>query len=188
MKNLIQNPIKIAFEVKRLVCYMDFEAQAIQTTSNTVDTYIGTQDIVQEHMAFNTQPLKVEWSMLELKDIIASVNKPRLVRLRYPYKFESIFREPYDEWLEDVEVRCNEILGNFNKKENEALTVAFKGQKKRLLNCVFDAIWFVYPDYIIKIQGGGKHRKQGRVKVATKRQKILSTTTEEDLEEANNYC
>jgi cell fate regulator YaaT (PSP1 superfamily) len=29
MKNLIQNPIKIAFEVKRLVCYMDFEAQAI---------------------------------------------------------------------------------------------------------------------------------------------------------------
>jgi hypothetical protein len=53
---------------------------------------------------------------------------------------------------------------------------------------VFDAIWFVYPDYIIKIQGGGKHRKQGRVKVATKRQKILSTTTEEDLEEANNYC
>jgi hypothetical protein len=50
MKSLIQNPIEITFRVKRLVCYMDFEAQVIQSAFNTVCTYIGTRDLVQEHL------------------------------------------------------------------------------------------------------------------------------------------
>jgi hypothetical protein len=40
MMSLIHNPIKIACGVKRLVCYMDFEAQAIQSVFNIVCTYI----------------------------------------------------------------------------------------------------------------------------------------------------
>jgi hypothetical protein len=106
--------------------------------------------------------------MLELKDNIASVDEHELIRWRYTYKFESIFGDPCDEWLEAIEVRCNEILGNFNKKENETLTATFGSQKKRRLNHVFDAIRFVYPDYILKIQGQRKKRKQGRVKVVAK--------------------
>jgi hypothetical protein len=40
-----------------------------------------------------------------------------------------MFGEPCDEWLEADEDKCNEVLGNFNKKEDKAPTVAFGGQK-----------------------------------------------------------
>lgn len=71
--------------------------------------------------------MKAEWSTPELKDSIPSENEPDLIRLRYSYKFETVFGEPCDEWLEAVEIKCNEVLGNFKKKEDEALTVAFEG-------------------------------------------------------------
>lgn len=58
------------------------------------------------------------------------MSKSGLVRLKYTYKIESQFGEPYDEWLEPIEDRCNEILRNFNKKEDEVLTVAFRARKK----------------------------------------------------------
>lgn len=64
------------------------------------------------------------------------MSKSGLVRLKYTYKIESQFGEPYDEWLEPIEDRCNEILRNFNKKEDEVLTVAFRARKKQRLNCV----------------------------------------------------
>jgi hypothetical protein len=64
------------------------------------------------------------------------MSKSGLVRLKYTYKIESQFGEPYDEWLEPIEDMCNEILRNFNKKEDEVLTVAFRARKKRRLNCV----------------------------------------------------
>jgi hypothetical protein len=52
-----------------------------------------------------------------------------LVRLKYTYKFESEFREPCDKWLESIEDKCNEILVNYNKKEDKALTVAFEPRR-----------------------------------------------------------
>jgi hypothetical protein len=55
--------------------------------------------------------------------------------------------EPCDEWLDGIEAKCNEILWNYVKKEDESLTVAFGAQGKRRLNRVFDAIGFFYPDY-----------------------------------------
>jgi hypothetical protein len=48
---------------------------------------------------------------------------------------------------------------------------------------MFDAIRFVYLDYILKIQGRRKKRKQGRVKVVAKHQKNFSTKTDKDFEE-----
>jgi hypothetical protein len=51
--------------------------------------------------------------------------KPRLVMLRYKYKFEDEFGEPCDEWVDFIEVKYNEILGNFSKPEDEALHQTF---------------------------------------------------------------
>jgi hypothetical protein len=60
--------------------------------------------------------------------------------LKFTYKFEFGFGEPCDEWLEAIEEMCNKILGNYNKKEDEALRMAFGACKKRRLNRVFDVI------------------------------------------------
>lgn len=67
--------------------------------------------------------------------------------LRYKYKLEAQFEKPYDEWLDAIKDKCNEILGNYSKKEVEALKLSFVAPKKHRLNHVFDAIEFFCPDY-----------------------------------------
>jgi hypothetical protein len=46
-----------------------------------------------------------------------------------------------------IETMCNEILGNYTKKEDQLMTVAFSTRPKRRLNRVMDALKFEYPDY-----------------------------------------
>jgi hypothetical protein len=43
--------------------------------------------------------------------------KYELVRLPQHFKFQKTFKEPCTEWLELIETMCNEILGNYTKKE-----------------------------------------------------------------------
>jgi hypothetical protein len=45
-----------------------------------------------------------------------------LVRLKHTYKFIYEFGESYGEWLDAIEAKSNEVLGNFMKEEDEALT------------------------------------------------------------------
>jgi hypothetical protein len=144
IKDIIQNPIHPSFGFKKPTWYINFKAQASLIALNVVYTHIETRDLVQEHLAFNTWPLRAEW-MPEMKED-ALETEPGLVRLRYKYKFENKFGEACDEWLETIEEKCNEILSNYSKKEDEALSVAFAGRKKRRLNHGFDAIGFVYLD------------------------------------------
>jgi hypothetical protein len=54
---------------------------------------------------------------------------------------------PCQEWLDTIEVMCNEILGNYSKKEDQLMTAAFGTRPKRRLNRVMDALDFEYPDY-----------------------------------------
>jgi hypothetical protein len=46
-----------------------------------------------------------------------------------------------------IETMCNEILGNYTKKEDQLMTAAFGTRPKRKLNRVMDALIFEYPDY-----------------------------------------
>jgi hypothetical protein len=57
-----------------------------------------------------------------------------LANLKYTYRYRNQFGEPDDEWLEAIEETCDELLGNFSKKEDEALTTAFGAHGKRRLN------------------------------------------------------
>jgi hypothetical protein len=43
--------------------------------------------------------------------------KSELIRLPYHFKFKKHFKEPCQEWLDTIEVMCNEILGNYTKKK-----------------------------------------------------------------------
>jgi hypothetical protein len=47
--------------------------------------------------------------------------KYELVRLPYRFKFEKQFKKPCNEWLEMIETMCNEILGNYTKKEDQLM-------------------------------------------------------------------
>jgi hypothetical protein len=51
--------------------------------------------------------------------------KHELVRLPYRFKFEKQFKKPCKEWLDMIETMCNEILGNYTKKEDQLMTAAF---------------------------------------------------------------
>jgi hypothetical protein len=88
--------------------------------------------------------------------------KYELVRLPYHFKFEKQFKEPCQEWLEMIETMCNEILGNYSKKEDQLMTVAFGTRPKRRLNRVMDALKFEYPDYE-RLNKGAEGAKRKRV-------------------------
>jgi hypothetical protein len=82
-----------------------------------------------------------------------------LVYLKYSYRFRNQFGKPYDEWLEAIELTCDEMLGAFSKAENEALNTSFSGRGKRRLNRVFDGIGFIYPDYCFHVRRKVMKRK-----------------------------
>jgi hypothetical protein len=126
------------------MCCVEDEAHAAMVAFNTVCSFIGTRDLVQEHLAYNILPLRAEWTMPEPKSDGSKKHQEEsgsLVRIRYmyKYKFETEFGEPSAEWLEVIESNCNEVLGTFIMKEDWALTAAFSGQAKQRLNHVFEA-------------------------------------------------
>jgi hypothetical protein len=95
--------------------------------------------------------------------------KNELVRLLYHFKFKKHFKEPCQEWLEMIEAMCNEILGNYTKKEYQLMTAAFGTRPKRRLNRVMDALKFEYTDYE-RLSKGAEGPKQKRVVSVMKRQ------------------
>jgi hypothetical protein len=105
---------------------------------------IDTRDLVQEYLANGVFPTLSEWNMPKLK---GEKKNNELVRLPYHFKFKKQFKEPCQEWLEMIEAMCNEILGNYTKKEDQLMTAAFGTRPKRRLNRVMDALNFEYPNY-----------------------------------------
>jgi hypothetical protein len=61
--------------------------------------------------------------------------------------------------LKCIEATSDELLGTYSKAEDDALSAAFGGRGKKILNKVFDAIGFIYPDYHYPLQRQGKKRK-----------------------------
>jgi hypothetical protein len=76
---------------------------------------------------------------------------------------------------------CNEILGNYTKKEDQLMTATFDTRKKRRLNRVMDALGFEYSDYEKLDEEAGGTRKKGVVSIL-KRQAIRYI--EEDKQKA----
>ena len=90
---------------------------------NTVCAYIGTRDLVQEHIAYKVWSLVNDWEMP--KDTAAGSSEGGLVYLRYTYRYRSQFDESNDDWLEVVEASSDELLGAYMKAEDEAMNTTF---------------------------------------------------------------
>jgi hypothetical protein len=123
----------------------------MQRAFGAVCSFIGTRDLIQEHIAFRVWPLAEKWEMP--KETVREPNEGGLVRLKYTFKYGDKFVEPDDDWLKSIEAISDELLGSYSKAEDTALLAAFGGRKKKRLNRVFDAIGFVYPDYRYPTRG-----------------------------------
>jgi hypothetical protein len=137
IKGIIMRSIWQRFSLRKPKVEMDEAAEECQRAFGVVCSFIGTRDLVQEHIAFKIWPL----------------DEGGLVRLKYTFKYGDKFVEPDDDWLKSIEAISDELLGVYSKAEDTALSAAFGGRKKKRFNRVFDAIGFVYPDYHYPVRG-----------------------------------
>jgi hypothetical protein len=138
-------PIWQRFGLRKPKVDIDEAAEECRRAFGVVCSFIGTRDLIEEHIAFRVWPLVEKWEML--KEIISKPDEGGLVRLKYTFRYGDKFVEPDDDWLKCIEATSDELLGPYSKAEDTALSVAFGGRKKKRLNRVFDVIGFVYPDY-----------------------------------------
>jgi hypothetical protein len=136
---------------------IDDAVEACQRSFSTVCAFIGTRDLIQEHISFRVWPLVKIWDMP--KETTTDSSDGGLVRLKYTFKFREKFDKPNDDWLKCIEATSDELLGAYSKAKDNALSAAFEGRGKKRPNRVFDAIGFIYPDYRFPLRGQGKKRK-----------------------------
>jgi hypothetical protein len=157
VKEVTMRPIWSRFGLRKSKVEIDEAAEACQKAFGTVCFFIGTRDLIQEHIAFRVWPLVENWEMP--KETVTESSEGDLVRLKYTFRYGDKFDEPNDDWLKCIEATSDELLGPYSKAEDNALSTSFGGRRKRRLNRVFDAIGFVYPDYCYPLRGRGKKRK-----------------------------
>jgi hypothetical protein len=158
IKEIIQRPIWSRFGLRRPKVEIDGTVEACQKAFSTMCAFIGTRDLIQEHIAFRVWPLVESWDMP--KETTVDSSEGGLVRLKYTFRFREKFDEPDDDWLKCIEATNDELLGAYSKVEDNALSAAFGGRGKKRLNRVFDAIGF---DTLITITRYEGKRKRERL-------------------------
>jgi hypothetical protein len=145
IKGIIQHPIWSNFDIRRPSLALGNDIKPCEATYNTVCTYIGTRDLVQEHIAYKVWPLGSGSKMP--KEVADGSSQGSLIYLKYTFKYRSQSDEPNDDWLDAIEATNDELLGAYSRAKDDAMTVAFGGRGQKRLKMVFDVIGFVYPDY-----------------------------------------
>jgi hypothetical protein len=135
---------------------IESDTKACQKAFSNVCAFIGTRDIIQEHIAYRVWPLVDSWEMP--KETTAESIEGGLIRLKYTFRYEEKFNEPNDDWLKCIEATSDELLATYSKAEDDALSAAFEGRGKKRLNMVFDAISFIYPCYCYPLRKGKKRK------------------------------
>jgi hypothetical protein len=197
IKGIIQRPIWSRFGIRRPATALGNDIEACQKAFNTVYTFIGTRDLVQEHIAYRVWPLVSDWEMP--KEATTGSSQGGLVYLKYTFRYRDQFDEPNDDWLYRIEATSDELLGAYTRAEDDAMTLAFGGRGKRRLNRVFDVIGFVYPDYCYPSRKQGKKRKAAtlaisatpkgkNIKVLTHRPRYIETARVPKLVEGPSFA
>jgi hypothetical protein len=178
---LVQSPLELTFGETRPRCNMirGSPSQIALAEFRVISDHIGTRDLVQEFLAFKVFPTMREWEMPKLE---GEKKKGELVRLPYYYKFKKHFKKPCQEWLDTIEVMCNDILGNYSKKEDQLMTAAFGTRPKRRLNRVLDALNLDYPDYE-QLSGDAEGPKRKRIASALDKESTKLAKKEKETSE-----
>jgi hypothetical protein len=175
----VQSSLELTFGLTRPQCNMTPGAPCPHAVYEfrVVSEHIGTRDLVQEYLANRVFPTLREWGMPKLE---GKKKKNELVRLPYHFKFKKHFKEPCQEWLDTIEVMCNEILGNYTRKEDQLMIAAFGTRPKRRLNRVMDALNFEYPDYE-QLNKGAEGQKRKRIVSVVGRQAARMVKEDEEI-------
>jgi hypothetical protein len=178
---LVQSPLELTFGETRPRCNMirGSPSQIALAEFRVISDHIGTRDLVQEFLAFKVFPTMREWEMPKLE---GEKKKGELVRLPYYYKFKKHFKKPCQEWLDTIEIMCNDILENYSKKEDQLMTAAFGTRPKRRLNRVLDALNFDYPDYE-QLGGDAEGPKRKRIASALDKESTKLAKKEKEISE-----
>jgi hypothetical protein len=118
VKGIIQCPIWSRFGIRRPATALGNDIQTCQAAFNTMCTYIGTRDLVQEHIAYRVWPLADGWEMS--KETTAGSSQCGLVYLKYTFRYRSQFDEPNDNWIDAIEATSDELLGAYSKAEDDS--------------------------------------------------------------------
>jgi hypothetical protein len=95
IKGIIQRPIWSRFGIRRPVAALGNEIEACQKAFNIVCTFIGTRDLVQEHIAYRVWPLVSDWEMP--KETTARSSQGGMVYLKYTFRYRDQFDELNDD-------------------------------------------------------------------------------------------
>jgi hypothetical protein len=87
VKGIIQRPIWSHFSIRRIATAFGNDIQTCHVAFNIVCTYIGTRDLVQEHIAYRVWPLADGWEMP--KETAAGSSQGGLVYLKYTFRYRS---------------------------------------------------------------------------------------------------
>jgi hypothetical protein len=115
-EKLVQSALELIFEETRPQCNMTPKSPSQIALGEfwVIAEHIGTRDLVQEFLAFRVFRTLKEWDMPKLK---GEKKKGKLVRLPYYYKFKKHIKVPCQEWLNKIEVMCNDILAIILKRK-----------------------------------------------------------------------
>jgi hypothetical protein len=111
IKETIMRPIWSRFSLRKPKVEIDEAAKACRRAFSIVCSFIGTRDLVQEHVAYRIWPQIDSWEMP--KETITNPSEGGLLRLKYTFRFGDQFVEPDDDWLKCVENTSDELLGAY---------------------------------------------------------------------------
>jgi hypothetical protein len=95
IKGIIQRPICSRFGIRRPTTALGNKIEACQKAFHSVCTFIGTRDLVQEHIAYRVWPLVSDFEMP--KEAVAGSSQGSLVYLKYTFRYIDQFDEPNDD-------------------------------------------------------------------------------------------
>jgi hypothetical protein len=128
---------------------------------NTFIRKFGSQDLVQEALAYNMYLTWTRWKLskeVKLKD-------EELVTLAFDFKEQSSYKAPSTGWLRFIEVKCYEMCGNYLTREHEDMQSIFGSKGKLRLNRVMDALGFEYLGYenpSTNVEAGEKRKRDAK--------------------------
>jgi hypothetical protein len=95
IKGIIQRPIWSRFGLRRPTLAIENDTEACQKAFSNVCAFIGTRDLIQEHIAYRVWPLVENWEMP--KETAAGSSQGGLIRLKYTFTYRDRYDEPNDD-------------------------------------------------------------------------------------------
>jgi hypothetical protein len=115
IKDIIMCPSWQRFGLRKPKVDVDEAVEECQRAVDVVCSFIGTRDLVQEHIAFRVWLLVEKWEMP--KETITKPDEGGLIRMKFTFRYEGKFVEPDDDWLNVLKPQAMNCLGHTQRQK-----------------------------------------------------------------------